>query len=139
MMAKDFEIIDHTADVGIVAYGADLSQAFASAARAMFSLMVESGAVEEVEHRDIVVAATDLEDLLVAWLNELLYLFDAENMLFTRFDIGRLSDTHLEAKVYGEPVDSSRHQLKMGVKAATYHMVEVDQSNGSRVRVLFDV
>jgi len=139
MMAKDFKLIEHTADVGIEAYGADISQAFANAARAMFSLIVEPDSVDEAEHRDIEVSAPDQEGLLVAWLNELIYLFDAENILFGRFDITHLSDTELRARAYGEPVDSLRHGLKTGIKAATYHMLEIDRSNGTRVRVLFDI
>jgi SHS2 domain-containing protein len=138
-VVKDFELIEHTADVGIMAYGADVKEAFANAARGMFSLIVEVGSVRETEYRDIEVTAPDEESLLVTWLNELIYLFDAENMLFSRFDITELDTTRLKARVYGEPVDNARHRLKTGIKAATYHMVEVDRSEGGRVRVLFDI
>jgi SHS2 domain-containing protein len=138
-VAKDFELIEHTADVGIMAYGADVKEAFANAARGMFSLIVESGEIREAERRDIEVTAPDAESLLVTWLNELIYLFDAENMLFSRFDITELEADQLRATVYGEPVDNTRHRLKMGIKAATYHMVEVQKNNGSKVQVLFDI
>jgi len=136
---KDFEILDHTADVGIIAYGADLKQAFANAARALFSLITELDDVEEVLHQDIVVNASDVESLLVAWLNELVYRFDTEAILFKRFDISQLDDTHLKARSYGEKVDSSKHKLKTGVKGATYHMLKVDKTDGFRVQVLFDI
>jgi SHS2 domain-containing protein len=136
---KDFELIDHTADAGVVAYGADLGQAFANAAKALFSLVVELGSVAEVIYRDLELAAPDQEDLLVAWLNELIYLFDTENVLFKRFEVTVL-DNRLEARVYGEKVDSSRHRLKTGVKAATYHLLEVSKDDGGyRVRVIFDI
>jgi len=79
---KDFEFIDHTADVGVVAYGANLGQAFSNAARALFSLVTELGDVAEVLYRDVELAAPDEESLLVAWLNELIYIFDTENILF---------------------------------------------------------
>ena len=138
-MARDFEIIDHTADVGIVAYGANIAEAFANAGRGLFSLITDPDDIDETEYRDIEVTAPDRESLLVAWLNELIYLFDAESMLFRRFDISDLGATRLRATVYGEVADSSRHRLKAGVKAATYHMLEVDGSDGGRVRVLFDV
>ena len=138
-MAKDFEFIEHTADVGIMAYGADVREAFVNAARGMFSLMVELGTINEVGHRDIEVDAPDVESLLAAWLNELICLFDAENVLFSRFEITEFGETYLRARAYGESVDSSRHKLKIGIKAATYHMLEVDQSDGGRVRVLFDI
>ena len=138
-MEKDFEIVNHTADVGIIAYGADVNQAFANVARALFSLITELGDVEEVLHRDIVLTAPDQESLLFEWLNELIYLFDTENIIFKRFDITQISNTQIRARSYGEKVDSSKHKLKTGVKAATYHMLKVDKDNGCQVQVLFDI
>ena len=138
-MEKEFEIVDHTADVGIRAYGASMNQAFANAAKALFSLIAELDNVDEVLHRDIELVAPDQESLLVEWLNELIYIFDAENIVFKRFDITQLNSTRLKARSYGEKVDSSKHKLKIGVKAATYHMLKVDKTNGCQVQVLFDI
>jgi len=138
-MEKDFEIVDHTADVGIIAYGADMSQAYANAAKALFSLITGLDDVNEVLYRDIELTAPDEESLLVKWLNELIYLFDTENIIFKRFDITKLNSTRLKARSYGERVDSSKHELKTGVKAATYHMLKVDKANGCKVQVLFDI
>ena len=138
-MEKGFEIVNHTADVGIVAYGADMKGAFANAARGLFSLITELDDVEEVVPWDIELTAPDQESLLVAWLNELVYVFDTDNLLFKRFDITQLSQTHLKARSYGQKVDSSKHKLKMGVKAATYHMLKIEKGNGSKVQVLFDI
>ena len=138
-MEKEFEILNHTADVGIIAYGNDTSEAFANAAKGLFSLITELDDVAEIEYRDIELTAPDQESLLVGWLNELIYLFDAEQMLFKRFDIAQLSQTHLKARSYGHKVDSSKHKLKMGVKAATYHMLKIEKTNGSKVQVLFDI
>lgn len=136
---KDFEIIDHTADVGIIAYGADMKQAFANAAKGLFSLITELDDVKEVLHRDAELTATDEESLLVEWLNELIYQFDTEGIVFKRFDIIELENTRLKARSYGERVDKSRHRLKMGVKAATYHMLKVERGDGGKVQVLFDI
>jgi len=138
-MGKEFEILDHTADVGIIAYGTDLRQAFANAAKGLFSLITELGDVDEALHRDIELTADDAESLLVAWLNELVYRFDTEGILFKRFDIIQLDDNRLQARVYGEKVDSSKHKLKTGVKAVTYHMLKVEKNNGCRVQVLLDI
>jgi len=138
-MATDFEIIDHTADVGIAAYGTTIAEAFANAGRGLFSLITDPDDIAESEYRDIEVTASDREGLLVTWLNELIYLFDAEGMLFRRFDISDLCATRLKARAYGEVADTSRHRLKTEVKGATYHMLEVDSTSGGRVRVLFDV
>jgi SHS2 domain-containing protein len=138
-MGKDFEIVAHTADVGIRAYGVNINQAFANAARALFSLITELDDVEEFLHRDIELTAPDEESLLVEWLNELIYLFDTENIVFKRFDVTKLNNRQLKARSYGEKVDSSKHRLKTGVKAATYHMLKVDKDNGYRIQVLFDI
>ena len=138
-MGEGFEIIDHTADVGIIAYGANLNQAFANAAKALFNLITELNDLEEYLHRDIALTAPDRESLLVAWLNQLIYLFDTENIVFKRFDVTKLTDRHLEARSYGEKVDSSKHRLKTGVKAATYHLLKITSGNDCRVQVLFDI
>lgn len=138
-MEKDFEIVDHTADVGIIAYGTDIRQAFTNAARAMFSLIIELDEVEEIIYRDIELTAPDQESLIVEWLNELIYLFDTENIIFKRFDITRLNSTQLKARSYGEKVNSSKHKLKTGIKAATYHMLRISKGDGCRIQVLFDI
>ncbi len=132
-MGKEFEIVNHTADVGIIAYGTDMNEAFANAAKGLFSLITELDDVEEVMYRDTELTAPDQESLLVEWLNELIYLFDAENIIFKRFDITQISQTQLKARSYGQKVDSSKHRIKTGVKAATYHMLKVDKGNGCKV------
>ncbi len=141
-MEKDFEIIEHTADVGIRAFGADLKTTFANSAKAMFSLITNLSDVREALNRDVAVTASDREMLLVEWLNELIYLFDVENVLFKRFAISTLTDTELKARCYGEKVDKARHELKIGIKSATYHMLKVEKNpagSGYRAQVLFDI
>jgi len=134
-----FEVIDHTADVGIVAYGKDLKEAFANAAFGMFSLIANLEKVRGSISREIDVQSTDQEALLVDWLNELLYLFDVEHIIFKRFEITALSQKKLKAKVYGEKIDTSRHQLKTAVKAATYHMLKIEKNKGVRVQLILDI
>ena len=138
-MVKDFEIMEHTSDTGIIAYGHDLRQAFVNTARGMFSLITDLATVSEILKRDIELSAPDRESLLVAWLNELVYLFDSENILFKRFDITELNGNRLKARVYGEKVNMAKHELQTGIKAATYHMLRVFKDNGYKVQVLFDV
>ena len=134
-----FEVIDHTADVGIVAYGGNLGEAFANAAYGMFSLIAELDGVTENLCREIALQAPDQEVLLVDWLNELLYLFDVDHVIFSRFEISDLNQNQLRAKAYGEKIDTSRHQLKTEVKAATYHSLKIEENNGFRVQVILDI
>ncbi|MBN1176134.1 MAG: archease [Dehalococcoidales bacterium] len=135
---KDFELIEHTSDIGIEAYGVTLTEAFVNAARGMFSIIVELDGVRETESRRVELSADDVEGLLFEWLNSLLYYFDVENLLFSGFDVLEFKDTRLVAECRGEKYDSSRHRLKTGVKSATYHLLEVDRRK-NRVRVIFDV
>jgi SHS2 domain-containing protein len=139
-MSGKFEIIDHTADIGIAAYGSDLKEAFASAACGLFSLMVEMESIEESTSRKVEVAADNRRDLLVAWLNELIYIHDTEGMLFGRFVVNELNDKNLKAECYGEGFDIERHEMRTEVKAATYHNVRIEEtSGGCKVQVLFDI
>lgn len=137
---KRFDIVEHTADAGIVAHGSDLREAVANAAYGMFCLMADLEQVAERTTRRVEVEAADREVLVVAWLNELLFLFDVERLIFRRFDILELTDTRLAADARGEEADVSRHRLKGGVKAATYHMLRVwEDQGGLSIRVIFDI
>lgn len=135
---KKFELIEHTADLGLAAYGETLAEAFANAAGGMFSIIAEPDGVKVVESRRVEIDADDVEGLLFEWLNALLYYFDVEGIIFRRFDIIDFKERRLAAECYGEKYDPTRHRLKTGVKSATYHMLEVDRTR-NRVQVIFDV
>ena len=137
-LMKRFELIEHTADVGLIAYGETLAEAFSNAAYGMFSIIAELGTVQETESRRVEISGDDIEGLLFEWLNSLIYFFDVEMLLFTRFDIIELDGNRLKAICHGEKYDPSHHHLKTGVKSATYHMLEVDRGN-NKVQVIFDV
>lgn len=139
-MKKTFEIIDHTADIGIIAYGADIAELFSNAALALFSLITELESVEEKLRLNLEVNSEDRGSLLVEWLNELIYLFDAKHILFNRFDIESLTRNQLKATCYGESFDPMKHKIKMGVKAATYHMLKLDTNgDGCKAQIIFDI
>jgi SHS2 domain-containing protein len=138
-MKKDFETIDHTADIGLRAFGSDLAEAFTNAARGMFSIITDLSQIREVITKELNVKAPDREVLLVEWLNELLYYFDTEGLLFKRFEIISLTDTEIKAKCYGEKVDRTRHEIIRSIKSTTYHMLQVTKCEGYQVQVLFDI
>jgi SHS2 domain-containing protein len=135
---KRFRLIEHTADIGLVAYGQTLAEAFANAAYGLLSIIAELRTVKEIESRRLELSEDDAEALLFEWLNRIIYLFDVEMLLFKRFDVSDFNGHGLKATCYGEKYDPSRHQLKMGVKAATYHTLKVD-SEKNQVQVIFDV
>jgi SHS2 domain-containing protein len=135
-----FEILDHTADVGIAARGRTVGEAFAHAAEGMFSVMVDLAGVREIEQRTISVSGRDWPGLLVAWLSELLYYSDVEGLLFRRFEVKDLHPYALKALAHGEPIDRQRHDLGAGVKGVSRHMLEVEEGpEGWRIQVLLDI
>ncbi|MDH5781892.1 MAG: archease [Dehalococcoidia bacterium] len=139
-MKKAFEIIDHTADVGIIAYGADIEELFSNAALALFSLITAPESVEEKLHLDLEVSSEDRDSLLIEWLNELIYLFDVNHILFNHFDIKSLTHNELKATCYGEDFNPMKHKITAGVKAATYHMLKLDKSDdGFKAQVILDI
>lgn len=138
-METPYEIIEHTADVGIIAHGRSLEELFANAATGMFQFLIEPGAVRPVQRRPMVVEAEDLEGLLVAWLNDLLVLLNADAFIPSAFDIQELSDRRLAADVAGEPVDPARHRFRLDVKAATYHQLRISKNNHWHAQIIFDV
>lgn len=139
MLTEPFEVIEHTADVGIIAYGQSLEELFANAARGMMSFLIDFSSVRLIEQRPVTADADDREGLLVAWLNELLVLLNADGFVPGRFTIQDLTDTQLRADVAGEPVDPTRHRFHLDVKAATYHSLEIKQDGVWHARVIFDV
>ena len=137
-----FQILEHTGEIGILAHGDTPAQVFCQAARGMFSVMVALEAVEEREVRHVEAEGRDLEALLVAWLNELIYLFDVEGMVFKSFHIQEMDQTQLKALCHGEKLAMERHKFSIGPKAATYHMIEVREAADRsewQARVILDI
>jgi len=138
--AGGFEIFAVTADKGIRAWGRDLPEVFIHAARGLWSLMVEPETARPEEMLPVKVEAGDRETLLVAWLNELLYLHEVEGFVAADFEIRQFADTMLEAEVWGERVEPARHPVVGHVKAATYHLLQVVSVEGGwEAQVVVDV
>lgn len=131
-----YEEIEHTADVGIRAYGKTASEIFAAAAEGLFSLIANPTKVEPKGEVEIRLTAEDLPRLLVAWLTELLFLHETQHLLFSKFEV-RVRGTALRAHAWGETIDKRRHELKLAIKAVTYHRLTVDVAKGV-AEVIFD-
>jgi SHS2 domain-containing protein len=131
-----YEEIEHTADVGIRAFGKTASEIFAAAAEGMFSLIANPAKVRAKGEVEIRLTAEDPPKLLVAWLSELLFLHETQRLLFCRFDI-HVRGKSLRARAWGERIDKRRHELKLAIKAVTYHRLSVDVAKGV-AEVIFD-
>jgi SHS2 domain-containing protein len=133
--------IEHTADVGVELTAPDLKSAFERIAASMFDMMCDLDGVGEKWRRDVRVEGRDgdLENLLVRWLSELLFLFATEHVLLSRFEITHLGEGVIEATVVGERIDWTRHAVKVELKAPTYHDLRIEEEGaGWCVRVIFD-
>lgn len=139
-MPAPFEIIEHPADVGFVAYGRTLEELFAHSALAMMSLACEPAGIEAREQREIEATGADNESLLFAWLAEILGVADAEKMFFCRAEVAELAEGRVRGCVYGEKQDKHRHRAGTYVKAVTYHQLRVERiAAGWRAQVYLDV
>ena len=137
---KGFEVLDHTADIGIVAYGADIKDLFINAAVGLFSLIAKLDDIKEDVQQELELSAEDKEVLLIEWLNELIYILEVEHIIFSRFEIQEISGNRLRAKCFGEKIKPGQHKLKREIKAATYHMLRINKSSrGYEVKVIFDI
>ena len=132
-----FEILEHPADIGFRAFGADMAELFAASAMALLSIAGDPDAARRIERYTLSVTSPDREGLLVDWLNEVLYWFDGRRIAFHEFTIDRLSNTILEATALGEPRDPPRHRAKLIVKAATYHQLKIEQGPGGWVAEVY--
>ncbi len=140
MMRKTYEVFEHTADIGIHAFGETFSELFIHAAQGMESLMVEPEQVHTVTSRAIHVEGHDSISLLIAWLNEFIFLFDTEYLLFRDFTIEALSETSLSGQASGEVYDGQRHELSSAIKAVTWHEASIIHiENGYQARIIFDL
>lgn len=140
MARLPYEAFDHTADIGLHVYGQTLPELFTNTAAGMESLMVAPEQIEPRVTREVSAEGHDLVSLLVAWLNELIFLFDTDYLLFNRFEISDFTGTHLRATVRGEPYDARRHELSSAIKAVTWHEASVEsEAEGYKARIIFDI
>jgi len=139
-MAGRYEIFGTTADVGVLSWGGDISEAFAAQAEGMFSVMVELEGVHAKDSYSVEAEGGDDESLLVSFLNELLFLFDARRVLLKEFEIKSIGGGRIRALARGEEIDLSRHVIKTPLKAVTYHMLAVELTpEGVKTTVVYDI
>lgn len=137
-----FEVIEHTADLGLWIEASDLADLFQTAATGLFQVIVANpDAIQPVVSERVDLEAGSTEALLIGWLNELIVRCETTRMLYGRFAV-QLDDlgARLVAEIQGEPMDRDRHQLDHEVKAATWHELLVRQSDqGWVARVILDI
>ncbi|MCI0637734.1 MAG: archease [Gemmataceae bacterium] len=134
------ETFEHTADLGLRIRAPDLEALFTEAAQALFEAIVEDLSTVRPDRKvSVALKGDDKEFLLFDWLKELLYRFDAEHLLFGRFEV-RIGRDGLDGSAWGEPLDRTRHNLEHEVKAITYHGLRVEMVDGTwEAEVIVDI
>jgi SHS2 domain-containing protein len=139
-MQAGYTILEHPSDIGIEARGSSLAEAFQQAAIALMSIVLDLETVEVALSKEIKIAASDSEQLLVKWLSEILYLYDGQHFVCKEFTIYKLDSANLLATLRGEYLSEIKHRTKLDVKAITYHQLFVkDADRGGIVRVFLDI
>ncbi len=135
-----YRLIDHTADFGIHVFGTDPAELFANAAFATFDMLTEIDSLESRKTTNLRVTGDDWSDLMVNWLRELLYFWNGKELLVKKVQILALSENELSANVELDPFDPDRHEIKIEIKAVTYHQIQVSSSpQGWEAKIIFDV
>jgi len=139
-MKKIYELIDHTADIGIEVRGRNEMELFANAGLALFDIMADLSKVKQKQKIEIQAEGPDREELLINWLRELLDCFHLKKLLFKKFEMIEAGETRARGMAFGEPIDFSRHIIRKEIKGATYHDLKVEKSPGGwMAQVIFDI
>ena len=138
---RAFEYIDHTGDIGIRVRGETLQELFTNAAHALLDTVAVLDTIDPIAQFQIHVEAESVAELMVAWLDELIFRHEVDEVFFKYVEISELSETCLSACAYGEPIDFTRHVVYTEIKSVTYHQLDVHQSSdgGWRAQVIFDL
>jgi SHS2 domain-containing protein len=147
---KPFEILDISGDIGLRSFGETIQEAFVNAAIGMYGLITDTGKIEGKKSIVVSLGNDSLDSLLVAWLNELIFHFDAYGFIGKKIAItesnlqpGRqagLNTYQLKAVLSGEEFDPERHESHLLIKAATYHQLRIEKSDDVwEIDVIFDI
>ena len=131
---RSYKFLEHTADAYVAAYGKDLTKAFENAAVAMFDVMTEVEKINPLTEDHVEANGDDEQELLYSWLEALLVKSEINGMLYSKFEVSELNHDsngfRLRAKIWGEKFDAERHLQKVGIKAVTYHRMEIVKTPG---------
>lgn len=137
---QGYDYFDVAADVGVAAWGPTAEEAFRQVGLGVFALIAELEGVETREPRDVSASGETRESLLVNWVNECLYLHDIEGFIASRIEFPIFEPGRLLCRLWGEPLDATRHRVGILVKAATYHLLTLQETATAwEIRLILDV
>jgi len=144
-LKKKYSLTEHPSDIGVKAWGDTPDELFSNMAEGMFAVMVDLRKLRPARKINLSIkedGPSGYEEALVAWLEELVYRFETEKMLFCRFNIKRLEvgkRTIIDAEAWGEHIEAGRHKIGVAIKAVTYHGLKVEKNKAWSAQVIFDV
>ena len=137
---KTFERIDHTADIGLRAFGHDMKELFANAASGMMSLLLDNTEVSEATRQVIELKGRDVQELLVNFLEEILFLLNVRGFVTGSIHVNSFNDAELSARLGGETLDVKKHHIRYEVKGVTFHQLRFEKEGDLlAVKVIFDI
>jgi SHS2 domain-containing protein len=140
---KKYKLLDHTADIRVEVWGKTKKELFGNAVAAMFDVMVDghsSSKIKPLEEKTVKITGSDLEDTLINFLREALYLFNGKGWLIKSCEPLELTYRSIVVRLQGEPYNRQKNPLKTEIKAVTYHGLIINKSKkGWQAKVVFDV
>lgn len=137
---KRYEQFSHAADIGVRVFGKTLKELFENAAFAMFDILADLEGLTGEITQEFDLTAPNYEELLVSWLDELLYNFYTKNIIFYKFEVTQLTEDVITARAFGRSVGDNRNRLKAEIKAATYYNLKIiKRDDYYEVDIIFDV
>ena len=134
------KLIDHTADICVRVFGNSLEEIFVGSSKAMMEIITDVEKVNPSKEILIKAQGENYEELLVKWLQEILYVHEVKKMVFKDFEIKIENGTKAVGKAYGEKIDVDRHEFYSNIKAVTYHNLKIISSKDKyRVDIVFDI
>jgi SHS2 domain-containing protein len=141
---KQYEYLEHTADIKFRAYGKTLEEAFENAALAMFNVIINTEKVSGDTSREVFLKSPDLESLLVDWLSELIYIFEVDEIVFREFRVEKIEENEgeysMKARALGEKYYPESHPFETEIKAVTYNQLEIAKTaDGWKAQIVVDI
>ena len=133
--------MDHATDAFIEVTAKDLKEAFLVTADAVINITLDQDKVEEKEQKEFSAKGKDLRYLLFSWLEEITFVLITEGFAIRRieFDILENDGYVIQAKAFGEPLEFTKHNFKVEIKAPTFYEMKIEQNHGVYMRFLLDL
>lgn len=140
---KKYELLEHTADIRLLVWGKTRKELFGNAVTAMFDIMVDIAddkKTKALERKTVKITGKDIEDTLINFLREALYLFNGQVWLVRGCQPLELTGKSFIARLQGEPYNRQKNYLRTEIKAVTYHGLSINKSNKCwQAKVVLDV